>query len=256
MTRKEHKTHDAIEKYLKGCGIRVTIFGDLVHYSRGDETIATYDGQNLNWTAASVSRDQENGIRAHSNRITKEDMKVTIAINPFAKRQTANSEFSHFTGTWEELLAIVNKYWHKGVPGFRPGVVRVPVPPDGFFSGVVTLTPETKLTTQFAARRTSEQPFLQSFASVDQKQPAKFVEIIVYSHGTLKESDDATDPNADYEIVSINASESHEPTPPTPVAMARNLLGLAGGSKTTYTADEFAKSIIFWSTHAMCQPDR
>ena len=37
-----------------------------------------------------------------------------------------------------------------------------------------------------------------------------------------------------------------------PVAMARNMLGLPGGSEATYTAEEFATAIVYWSTRAMC----
>jgi hypothetical protein len=39
--------------------------------------------------------------------------------------------------------------------------------------------------------------------------------------------------------------------PMSPIAMAKNLLGLPGGTHADYTAEEFARSILFWARHAM-----
>jgi hypothetical protein len=36
-----------------------------------------------------------------------------------------------------------------------------------------------------------------------------------------------------------------------PVTMARNFLGLVGGTRGEFTAEQFAKSIMYWATHAV-----
>jgi len=171
-----------------------------------------------------------------------------ISINNFALRQTEDSEYSHFAGTFEELVGLVEAHFAEAKPGKRDGVVLVSLPPERFFSGVVEVTEETELTAKFEARRKGEDAYIQVTAK-GVKLPAKNVDIILYSHNELDE-DASTD--AEWEIVSINARPTEEPEPPTPVAMARNMLELPGGTKAEYTAEEFARSIIYWSTRAMC----
>lgn len=173
-----------------------------------------------------------------------------IEVNGFARRQTAESKFSHFTGTWEDLAALVEAHCAKATPGYRDGVLEVPVPAERFFSGVVELTPETPLRAIFAARRKGEDAYLQIEALGGEKLPAKSVQVILYRHDVL--GDDATPgTEAVWEIVSINARATEGPEPLTPMAMARNFLQLPGGTKAEYTADEFARSIVYWSSRAM-----
>jgi len=171
---------------------------------------------------------------------------MEIAINSFCKRQTPESKYSHFDGTWDELAGLVQNHFN----GSDKGVVAVDVPAEGFFSGVSKLTEESKLSAEFSARRKGEEPYVQITAT-GSKLPAQSVKVIVYSHEILaKDGDNSTE--ADWEVVSINASTSATGSePPTPVAMARNFLEMAGGTKRDYSAKEFAESILYWSQHAM-----
>jgi hypothetical protein len=171
-----------------------------------------------------------------------------IAVNEFVKRQVPESRFSHFAGTWDELVALVELHFGEAKPGYKDGILLVPVPPEGFFSGVVELSEDTPLRAEFAARRKGEEPYLQVVAVGGDKLPAKMVEVVLYRHDVLG-SDASTD--AEYEIVSVNARPTEEPEPQTPVAMARNFLELAGGTKAEYSAEDFARSIIYWSKRAM-----
>ena len=172
---------------------------------------------------------------------------MKIEMNSFCKRQTPDSKYSHFAGTWEELVKLVQNHFS----GSDEGVVVVEVPADNFFSGVTKLSDESKLKAEFSARRKGEKPYVQITAIGGNKLPAQSVKIIIYSHETLaKDGDNTTE--ADWEIVSINASASAKGSEPlTPVAMARNFLNLAGGTKREYTAEQFAESILYWSRHAM-----
>lgn len=91
-----------------------------------------------------------------------------IHVNSFVKRQTPESEFSHFEGTWEHLEALVESRFDSAKPGYREGVVLVSLDPRGypiglgswvhFFSGVVTLDEGMTLVGSFKARREGETP--------------------------------------------------------------------------------------------------
>jgi hypothetical protein len=129
-------------------------------------------------------------------------------------------------------------------------VILVNVPADRFFSGVIEVTPETELKATFSARREGEMPFVQIEAVSGQKLPAKFVEIVLYSHSALAENNEA-ETDSDWEIISINARATVDDEPLTPMAMARNFLEFTGGTKAEYSAEEFAKSIVYWSNKAM-----
>jgi len=176
----------------------------------------------------------------------------SIGINPFVRRQTADSRFSHFDGALERVIGLGRDFFDKAKPGYRDGVVLVAVPAAGFFSGVVELTPETKLRTTFVARQPGEDPVKVTEAIGAEKLPALHVELVLYRRDVLLEDGpDAAPSGADWELISINARPTPEPEPLTPDAMARNFLVLPGGTKADYTAEEFAQSILYWSCRAM-----
>ncbi|NQT49464.1 DUF3228 family protein [Candidatus Kuenenbacteria bacterium] len=177
-------------------------------------------------------------------------MKETITCNNLIRRQSADSCFSHYEE--EKLLVdLVKENFHLAKPGNRDGVVLVPVPPEGFFTGIVDVTRDTKLGVLFQARSKDEDPYIKVLAMSRNKLPAKAVEIVLYHRDVLAENNENSS-IADWEIVSINARATEEPEPQNPVSMARNFLDLPGGTKTEYTAEEFARAIIYWSTKAMC----
>lgn len=173
-----------------------------------------------------------------------------IAINSFVTRQTAESKFSHFEGSWEELVALVEAHLGEATQGYKPGVLLVPVPAERFKSGVVEVTETTELKAVFGARRRGEEPYLDVVALGGEKLPAGYVEVVLYSHETLA-ADNEAETEAEFEIISINARATAEPEPMHPVTMARNFLGMAGGSKAEFTAEEFAQAIVYWSRRAM-----
>jgi hypothetical protein len=174
---------------------------------------------------------------------------VTIGINSFVLRQTESSPFSYFKGNWAQLAGIVPNYMHEAKPGYRDGVILVPVPALGFFSGVVEMEPNRPTKVLFEGRTQEEAPFIQVLVR-GPKTPAKHVEIVLYRHDVLAE-DGSHAGDFDWEIVSINARATEEPEPLTPMAMARNMAGLPGGTKAAYTAEEFVKSVLYWSTRGM-----
>ena len=188
-----------------------------------------------------------------------------IGVCDFAQRQTPESHHNHFNGNWDELTELVTAAWdQRRISPHNPEVVLVPMPEallHRFFTSTVAITPNTPLQATFAPRVEGEAPFVQISVQAPEnhampasgKTPAQRVDIIVYSHATLAQDGDAPIPQlAQYYIVSINAYASPQEEPMHPMTMARNLLGLKGGTqpKIPYTPEEFAEAIVYWSQHA------
>jgi hypothetical protein len=180
-----------------------------------------------------------------------------VGINSFVKRQTASSRFSHFEGTDDELLVLVQQGWEQAKPGYRDGVLLIPVKPSGFFSGVVKLEEGDTLTGSFEARREGEKPRKTVTASSRSKMPAQTVEIVLYNSTVLAEDEDNELPVGEdsWEVISINASpELHEP-PINPNVLMHNHFGSSGGTKTNLTDEDFVamlrQSFVYWSDKAM-----
>lgn len=167
---------------------------------------------------------------------------MKVGINDFVRRQTAASPFSHYEGTLEQVAAMAEFKINNGDVELAP-VMTISVDPKGFKAGIIVAEEGMEITAEFKARREGEEPYIQNFADAD-KADASYVQLIIYSHDALAaDGDDSTD--ADYELVSINASFI-ENEPLSPEAMARNYLHKEGGTKQDYTAEEFARSIDYW----------
>ena len=189
------------------------------------------------------------------NTLSKESS-MDIAISDFARRHTPSSAFSYFQGTSEQLVTIVKECFDNATPGYKEGILCVPVPVDNFFSAVVQLKSGDRLEGEFVPRVPTEDPrkHINAVEARRGKLPAKYVEIILYSREALME-----DPShvslAEWEVVSINASPTYTPTPITPRALCNNHFEQSGGTSTGYTPEEFEaamkESFLFWKDKAM-----
>lgn len=190
-------------------------------------------------------------------------MSKKVAAGEFVKRQTPESGYSHFDGSWELLEKLVEARLSMHgrpfagetspvTPGYRDGVVLVDMGPRFaplFRSAVVDLTEDSKLTASFAPRRIGEAPFIRVSAK-SKKQLAKFAQVVLYRHDVLAENNEA-ETDAEWEIVAIKARTTVDEEPMDPYTMARNFLHLAGGTKGDFSAEDFAKSIVYWNNHCM-----
>lgn len=181
---------------------------------------------------------------------------ITVKCGEFVKRQTPESGFSHFDGTWEELEGMVVTSMAKPQcvrPGYKDGVVLVDLTTGyerrKFYSSIVELNEDTKFDVAYAARREGEAPYIRIGAKAN-KQLAKYVSFVCYRADVLDENNER-ETNADWEIVAIKARVAEEEEPMDPYTMARNFLHLKGGTKGDFTAEQFAKSIVYWNNHAM-----
>lgn len=182
-----------------------------------------------------------------------------VKCGEFVKRQTPDSGFSHFGGTWEELEDLVSSiiqyrdsYESRIRPGYKDGVVLVDL--DGmtntkFYSAIVKLTDKTKLNASYAPRREDEASFIRVSAKGN-KQVAKHASVVLYRADVLYENNER-ETDAEWEIVAIKARVDKEEEPMDPYTMARNFLHLKGGTKGDFTAEQFAQSILYWNNHAM-----
>lgn len=179
-----------------------------------------------------------------------------VACGEFVKRQTAESGYSHFEGTWEQLESIVETSMGKSQlvrPGYKDGVILVDRAYGydhlKFYSAIVDLDESTKIAASWAPRRPGEAPFIRISAKAD-KQVAKYVTFVCYRHDVL-EADGERDTAAEWEIVAIKARVTKEEEPMDPYTMARNFLHLKGGTKGDFSAQQFAESIVYWNNHCM-----
>jgi hypothetical protein len=183
-----------------------------------------------------------------------------VECSEFVKRQTPESGYSHFDGSWDELADVAASYFNTGLAkqGYKEGVMLITVPvKDGFqkpllsrfYSATVTIKEETKLKVAYAPRQRGEDPFIRVSAKA-KKQPAAACEIILYHKDVLAEDDDRSTA-AEWEVIAIKARASTEEEPMDPYTMARNFLHMKGGTKGDFTAEQFAQSIVYWNNHCM-----
>lgn len=183
---------------------------------------------------------------------------IQIHINSFVRRQTVDSPFSHWTINDEELIKRIQDNFLNCERGYREGVVLVQIPADGFFSSLVKIEPDTVLIGEYAARQPGEDP-RKSLYALGSKMPAKRVDVVLYHHSVLIEKNE-NESELDWEIVSVNASPTDEPTPLPVATLIANHLELSGGTATKMTDAEFMialrQSVNFWADKANVLPER
>jgi hypothetical protein len=183
---------------------------------------------------------------------------VKIIASEFVKRQVKGSAFSYsYLHSFEDIEKLTLENYLKGNwrKGPRDGVILVTIPSNGFVSGIVKLTDESKLNSRYRARREEEEPNIQISALNSERLSAEQVDIVLYSRQALAEGNENNDLTADYEIVSINVAPKGG-VPMDPYTMARNQLKLTGGTLATYSSEEWAKAVYFWNNHASATPSK
>ena len=184
-----------------------------------------------------------------------------VICSDFVKRQTRESEFSYFTGSWEELEDLTIANLSNVTEGYRDGVILVDISKDElhmFRSAVVHISQVEKFDSKVDSRRVGESNYLNT-NGVGKKGEAKKVSIILYRKDVLEEDPLNTIKGSKWEIVSINASPIEKDLPMMPLAMARNELSNtkdgSGGTKGSYSPEQYAESIMFWSQHILVREE-
>ena len=208
-------------------------------------------------------------------------MQPTIRFSEFVRRQTSGSGFSHTNLNDEVVIRRVLDNWDSAKPTYRKdydpetgldaegrlfnGVILVPVNPEGFYSGIVTLKEGDKLGGDFKPRQEGEDPRKRAWFQPDprnpakgaNKLPAKYVEIVLYHRDVLAEEEPGHYPY-EWEVISINATPTLEPAPIRPATLLANHFGLSGGSKTGMTPEQLEEelrvSVDFWKDKTFAGP--
>ena len=185
---------------------------------------------------------------------------MLVAVNDFVRRQVKNSGKTYAkTLSFDQIanhasIQMQNKIYRDG---YRDGV-RIVVADESiksdFICPFVKLNNNVKLISNLVCRREGEEPYIQIRAINGAPAKTGKVELIVYRHDVLAENNENTT-LADWELISINAiPKGLEKLPMGPVTMMRNQLNLIGGTKASYTKDEWAESVRFWQKYAALNP--
>lgn len=173
---------------------------------------------------------------------------TTIGWSDFARLRNCEGH-SYFTGTDEELIERVRKHWEIGHPGLgrsdRSKVMVVPVETEGFVSCTTLIDNTENLEAVVMQRQPGESSYIE-VRGVGPTEPVNYARVVLYSAEALLENGGRRSTDCDWEIVALIASSVHD-EPMTPLTMARNMLGMSGGTPCEYTADEFADAIWYWS---------
>jgi len=185
-------------------------------------------------------------------------MEQLIAVNDFVRRQTTDSQYTDFQGSWNELLNMVEANYKKGHArdGYRDGVLLIEMQPSEVclfwtyndyprFEGMKLSACYEKTT-----GREHEPPQLKVKIEED-KLPCKFVDIVLYRHDVLAENNENTT-DAGWEIISINGRLDKEPLPIDPLTIVRNWKQLPGGSAMPDSTPEEVLEMLCDSIMAKC----
>lgn len=188
---------------------------------------------------------------------------IKIGINNFVLRQTPESEFSHFTGTWEELRQRVQRNFDAGrvKPGYKDGVLLVelepgvPEHPGCFYTNIVLLKDGDKLEGEYKPRKEGEEPRKSMRVVGGKKMPAESVFAVIYRADVLAEDNEVA--VGDWDIISLNASPfpADVEVPMSVGTLIANHFHFSGGTVTGMTPEEFEKALKksaeFWKDKAM-----
>jgi len=184
----------------------------------------------------------------------------SVSINDFVYRQTKGSTKTYTEGlTFKDITDYAQEQLACGnfKQGYRDGVVIVQVDQKlihHFICPFVKITNETKLSATMIQRRPEETPYIQIRALNGTLLKTGSVDLILYRHDVLAETDEQTSA-ADWELISFHAiPEGVDDMPMGPVTMMRNQLQLTGGTKAYYKSDDWAESVKFWQEYVMLEP--
>lgn len=169
--------------------------------------------------------------------------------------------------TPEKLVSLATQYFPYYRPGYRDGVIQIPLPVLGgcqdeeilWSSNIVELKNGDCLFGKFKARAGGEDPrkSITVLAQPDQLMPVKGVDAILYHKSVLGEDllpDEELEHDGDYEIVKVNIKVVDGEQPMPPETLLSNHYQVSGGTSTKMSAEEFEaalrESFNFWKNKA------
>ena len=179
-----------------------------------------------------------------------------VAVNEFVRRQIKGSGKTYSSSlTFEEIAKDAENQMRKEKfrEGYRDGVRIIKGSEkyiDQFYSPYVKIDSSTQLISRLVKRQDNEEPYIQTRAKSGKPLVAGSIEYILYHHDVLIENNENST-NDDWELISIHAiPKGIDIMPMGPVTMMRNQLVLEGGTKASYTSEEWAEAVRFWQKYA------
>ncbi|MCP4243494.1 MAG: DUF3228 family protein [bacterium] len=183
-----------------------------------------------------------------------------VGVTNFVRRQTRQSPFSHFDGSFEQVVELAKAALAEGTwqtSAKTDNVLEVRVPAEGFYSAMVKVEAGAVGEAVFEQRAGATEPEAPAWQVrvPGKKLAAKQVTLILYSSANLGEKH-ATLPlvEGNWELVSINAELFDEHAPIMPDALMRNHFGWPGGTAMGLTDEEFVgalkRSVAHWRAFA------
>jgi hypothetical protein len=184
---------------------------------------------------------------------------MLIAFHPLTKRHVADSHFTHWTISNDEVMKrVLSEVDGLGEQPDPSKPLILSIPPAAFYSPMVKLVRGDSLVGKYDARHGQDEEPRVEMSVVRpgaEKLAAGKVEVIRYSHEMLESSGDASS-DADWEIITIEASADGSPIHPT--TLIANHLGLSGGTDHGLSDAEFVEqlriSVPFHNAHAKLAP--
>lgn len=186
----------------------------------------------------------------------------SIGINPFFKDQSERMlPFWPDNLSFTRLIAEVQENWDSRVQGYREGVVRVPIAPEGYKTRVVVLQDGDKISGEFKSRRgdgAKERP--RKHTGVTRKlqdlPQAQLVEVVLYRIDVLAEGGEERT-GSEWDIITILAHPTKESAPMSVGTLMSNHFGLEGGTATKMSPEAFQEalreSFIYWADKAIAE---
>jgi hypothetical protein len=167
-----------------------------------------------------------------------------IGISEFVKRQTVDSQFTHYEGSWMDLANTTEDSFKNGnyEKGYRDGVFVVHIDKKElnlFYTyNDFPMFDGMKLEAKWEKTKGREhEPSKLQIKILEPKQKCNYVDIIIYRKEVLLEDKDSIS-GAYFDIVSINGRLNKEAPPIDPLTLVRNWLHLPGGTEMKDTKPE------------------
>lgn len=183
-------------------------------------------------------------------------MTPTFAFSDYAEKHSRfGTGNSYSTLTDEQVIELVQSHWDERRPGAgETGIDRkvlVPVPPENFYCAPrAPLIVGMPVKARVFQRQDGEDPYIETYITTADAMKlgipptsARRCDIVCYSAEALLENGGHRNSDADWEVVTILGYPTADPEPMLPLPMARNFLEKPGGTKSVYTAQEFAEAI-------------
>ena len=171
-------------------------------------------------------------------------MKFSVGVNTFVKRQIKGSGKTFCNNlSFEDIASHASEQLKKGAykVGYREGVLLVKTSKalvKNFVSPIIKINDKTQFEAKITKRRANEEPYIQLKALNGTPIKTKNVDLILYHHDVLKETNE-NETSSEWELISFHAvPKGVKDLPMGPITMMRNQLKLKGGTKGSYSSDQ------------------